>query len=77
MNACHICPSRSRPTVSFENEEKVVNPPKTPVTKKSRHSIVKFPLSLRPKIIPIRKQPMRFTPRVPKGKEDRNLFCIN
>lgn len=72
--ANQICPSRNIATVSFENEEKVVNPPKNPVTKKSRHSIETLPLSERPNTIPMRKQPIIFTAIVPKGKVERNLF---
>lgn len=74
MNACHICPSLNNPTASFEKEEKVVKPPKKPVTKKSLHSMLKFPRSVSPKIIPIRKQPIILTAIVPKGNADKNLF---
>ena len=79
--ACNIsksmpyCPSRSRLTVSFENEEKVVKPPKNPVAKKSLHSIVIFPLSLKPKTIPIRKQPIIFTAQGSKRK-GRKKFIL-
>ena len=65
------------PTVSFEKAEKVVNPPRIPVAKNSRHSGVILPLSLNPKTIPIRKQPRILTVKVPNGNVESVLVWIN
>jgi hypothetical protein len=53
--------------VSIENAEKVVNPPIIPVAKNNFHSYEICPLSKKPKIIPIKKQPIRFTANVCNG----------
>ncbi len=56
---------RSKIILSKENDEKVVKPPRHPVIKKSRHTTGMLPFSLKPKIIPIKKQPIMFTHKVP------------
>ena len=52
---------------SFENEEKVVNPPRIPVAINKRTSFEKSHRSAYPTRIPIRRQPMIFTTKVPQG----------
>jgi hypothetical protein len=53
--------------VSIENVEKVVKPPQIPVAKNKRHSGEKLNFSLKPKTIPIAKQPIILTVKVPNG----------
>ncbi len=74
--ACQSCPSRSNATVSYEKAEKVVNPPISPVARNSRHSGVRLPLSVKPKTIPMKKQPIIFTVKVPNGKVEKNFACM-
>jgi len=76
-DAYKSCPSRSSPTVSNEKAENVVTPPISPVARNSRHSGVRVPLSVSPKTIPMRKQPIIFTINVPKGKAERNFDWTN
>lgn len=75
-NAYKYCSLRRSETVSCENVEKVVNPPKMPVAKKSLHSAFIFPFSVRPYTNPIKKQPSTFTANVPKGKFDKYRLLI-
>ncbi len=72
-DAYKSCPSRIKLKVSFEKAEKVVNPPQIPVAKNSRISGDIFVLSLSANTSPIVKQPKIFTPKVPKGKAERNF----
>jgi hypothetical protein len=67
------CPVFSRLSVSIENAEKVVNPPRMPVTIRSRQPVLISVFSKMPYSIPISKQPTRFTVNVPKGKFDEDL----
>ena len=67
------CPSRIKLKVSLEKAEKVVNPPQMPVAKNNRISGDIFVLSLSPKTSPITKQPIIFTPNVPKGKAESDF----
>jgi hypothetical protein len=50
-----------------------VNPPHIPVARKSLISGDKLVFSLSANTIPMAKQPIIFTPRVPKGKDERNF----
>ena len=60
--------------VSSENAEKVVNPPRRPVAKKSFHSAEMFPFSDKWKTAPIKKQPIIFINKVPKGNIEVTLL---
>ena len=55
--------------VSNANEEKVVNPPKSPVNRKALVLTEKLWSSARLQQKPIRKEPITFTESIPKGKE--------
>jgi hypothetical protein len=57
---------------SSENEEKVVNPPRNPVTRNMRRVFESRARSTQPTIKPIRRQPKRFTNKVPHGKLSPN-----
>jgi len=63
---------------SLAKVENVVNPPQKPAVRNIFHpGLNKELLSERPYINPMRKQPAIFTKKVPKGKADGKLFCIN
>ena len=51
---------------SAENVEKVVNPPQKPVIRRNFNALSSFMKS--EERIPMRKQPIKFTTKVPKGK---------
>jgi len=56
---------------SLANAEKVVKPPQNPTARNIRHSLLrKFPFSDKAYKTPIKKHPVIFTAKVPKGKED-------
>jgi hypothetical protein len=68
-------PSLRSAIFSFEKVEKVVKPPQNPTVRKNRSSVLlRLPRSERPKSKPIRKQPRRFTIKVPKGKAEMKVF---
>jgi hypothetical protein len=64
-----MVPPRIIRTDSKEKEEKVVNPPRNPVTKSILRERDTMDLSARPATNPINRQPNRFTVKVPQGKE--------
>ena len=74
MIALSICPVLIRWVLSIEKAEKVVKPPKRPVIRSSRHSIDNCHRSESPKRLPIIKQPITLTDKVPNGKMGE-VFC--
>jgi hypothetical protein len=69
IKALSIVPPRIIRIDSKEKEEKVVNPPRNPVTRNIRRERDTMDLSASPATKPIKRQPNRFTAKVPQGKE--------
>jgi hypothetical protein len=70
-------PSLSIARFSLAKVENVVNPPQKPTVRNIFHpELNKELLSDKPYISPIRKHPVIFTKKVPKGKAEGKLFCI-
>jgi hypothetical protein len=61
----------------LENAEKVVNPPRKPVTKNNCQLRLTLPFSLNPNTSPIRKHPIILTVKVPNGNGKWILLKTN
>ena len=72
------CPRSSKVTTSAENVEKVVSPPRNPVTQSSRHSGGRPDLMLKVAVAtPTRKPPSRMAANVPSGTVGNTGFSIS
>ena len=69
INASLYSPVYIKVTVSNVKDEKVVNPPNSPVNRNARVLGEKLNASARLQQKPIRKEPITLTERIPKGKE--------
>ena len=73
-----MSPSLSKARFSLAKVEKVVNPPQKPTARNIFHpEVITELLSENPYISPIKKHPVIFTKKVPKGNAAGKLFCIN